>query len=311
MIRKLLLLSLLIISFSAITQAQNSYIQVVAEPGISVFLDGQLKGITNADVGGLIIDKLSAGTYTIKVVKEGFTPQEESISVKAGEVLMYQVKPFTPQIRIRQQGNENQQTIVLKTGNLKIQSVPVEIIIKIEKLNINSNKKQDEWYAEELPAGDYSVEFFWDKKSVKELVMISENMQTEIFVNMITGKVEFKDDISITNRGVETRSVDSNGYGYGSGTGTRGISFDLAGRTPTKLPNPTYDIQSEGIVVVEITVDRNGNVTKAVAGVKGSTTLEEYFLRVATEAALAAKFDAKPDAPIFQKGSITYHFILR
>jgi len=113
------------------------------------------------------------------------------------------------------------------------------------------------------------------------------------------------------NQGVETGSVGANVYGDGTGSGTRGISYDLAGRTPTKLPNPTYDIQSEGIVVVEVTVDRNGIVIKAVAGVKGSTTLEDYFLRVATEAALAAKFDAKPDAPIYQKGSITYHFILR
>lgn len=113
------------------------------------------------------------------------------------------------------------------------------------------------------------------------------------------------------NQGVVTGSVNSDVYGDGAGTGTKGISFNLEGRTPTKLPNPNYDIQSEGIVVVEVTVDRNGNVTQAVAGVKGSTTLEEYFLKVATEAALAAKFDAKPDAPIFQKGTITYHFILR
>jgi TonB family protein len=113
------------------------------------------------------------------------------------------------------------------------------------------------------------------------------------------------------NQGAVTGSVDSNVYGDGIGTGTRGVSANLAGRTPTKLPSPTYDIQSEGIVVVEVTVDRNGNVTNAEPGVKGTTTLEEYFLRVAKEAALAAKFDAKPDAPIFQKGTITYHFKLR
>lgn len=113
------------------------------------------------------------------------------------------------------------------------------------------------------------------------------------------------------NQGVETGSVDEMNYGDGSGTGTRGISFDLAGRTPTKLPQPTYDIQEEGIVVVEVTVDRNGNVTQATAGVKGSTTLDEYFLRVAKEAAIATKFNTKTDAPVFQKGTITYHFILK
>ncbi|HEN20407.1 MAG TPA: hypothetical protein ENN86_00180, partial [Desulfobacteraceae bacterium] len=97
------------------------------------------------------------------------------------------------------------------------------------------------------------------------------------------------------NQGVETGVVGADNYGEGAGTGTEGVSFDLAGRQARSLPKPTYDIQSEGIVVVEVTVDRNGNVTQAVPGVKGSTTLEEYFLRVARDAAMAAKFDRKPD----------------
>jgi len=113
------------------------------------------------------------------------------------------------------------------------------------------------------------------------------------------------------NQGVETGSVDSNVYGDGSGTGTEGVSFDLAGRQARSLPKPKYDIQEEGKVVVEVTVDRNGNVTKATPGVKGTTTLNEYFLRVAREAAMTAKFNRKPDAPVIQKGTITYHFILR
>jgi len=112
------------------------------------------------------------------------------------------------------------------------------------------------------------------------------------------------------NQGVVTGSVDSEKYGEGTGTGTEGVSFDLAGRQAMTLPKPKYDVQSEGIVVVEVTVDRDGNVTNAIAGVQGSTTLEDYFLRVAREAARATKFDSKPDA-LIQKGTITYHFKLR
>ncbi len=113
------------------------------------------------------------------------------------------------------------------------------------------------------------------------------------------------------NQGVETGAVDADIYGPGAGTGTEGVSYNLAGRQPLSLPKPDYDIQSEGIVVVEVRVDRNGNVTQANAGVKGSTTLEEYFVKVARDAAMAAKFDRKPDAPAIQVGTITYHFILR
>jgi len=113
------------------------------------------------------------------------------------------------------------------------------------------------------------------------------------------------------NQGVVTGAAGADNYGAGGGTGTEGVSYDLAGRQFRSLPKPKYDIQNEGVVVVEITVDRNGDVTQALSGVKGSTTLEDYFLRVAQEAAMNAKFDRKPDAPVIQKGFITYHFILR
>jgi colicin import membrane protein len=113
------------------------------------------------------------------------------------------------------------------------------------------------------------------------------------------------------NQGVTTGSVNSKNYGPGGGTGDKGISYDLAGRNFQSLPDPKYDYQGEGKVVVDINVDRNGNVTSAVPGGKGSTTLEEYLLNTAKEAALKAKFDPKPDAPLTQKGTITYNFKLK
>jgi hypothetical protein len=45
--------------------------------------------------------------------------------------------------------------------------------------------------------------------------------------------------------------------------------------------------------------------------IKGSTTLEEYLLKVAKDAAMEATFEVKSDAPLVQKGTITYNFVLR
>jgi len=113
------------------------------------------------------------------------------------------------------------------------------------------------------------------------------------------------------NQGVTTGSVNSTIRGIGTGQGPDGSSWSLAGRSAQSLPVPKYDHQVEGTVVVEVTVDRSGKVTSATPGVKGSTTLDEYLLKVARDAALLAKFDNKPDAPMVQKGTITYVFILR
>ena len=113
------------------------------------------------------------------------------------------------------------------------------------------------------------------------------------------------------NQGVQTGSVDSKNRGDGSGLGNQGISYDLQGRGFQSLPNPKYDYQGEGKVVVEVSVDRAGKVIQAVPGSKGSTTLDEYLLRVAKEAALKATFEPKADAREVQKGTITYNFKLR
>jgi colicin import membrane protein len=112
------------------------------------------------------------------------------------------------------------------------------------------------------------------------------------------------------NQGSITGSPDSDNYSQGLSQGS-GITFSLEGRNPLYLPKPRYDYQVEGKVVVEIRVDRSGNVTYARAGVKGSTTNDENLIKAAQEAALKAKFDSKSDAAFTQTGTITYLFILQ
>lgn len=113
------------------------------------------------------------------------------------------------------------------------------------------------------------------------------------------------------NQGVLTGSLDSKVYGEGGGTGNKGISYNLGGRGVQKLTEPKYDYQQEGRVVVEVSVDPQGKVVQAVPGIKGSTILDDYLLRVAKEAALASQFESKADAPAIQKGTITYNFKLK
>ncbi len=109
----------------------------------------------------------------------------------------------------------------------------------------------------------------------------------------------------------KVRGVGSGLGDKGSGLGAKGISYDLQGRGFQALPPPKYDYQGEGRVVVEVSVDRSGKVVQATPGTKGSTTLDEYLLKVAKEAALGARFEVKQDAPAIQKGTITYNFILK
>ena len=294
----LLVLSVISVKLSA---QQDCYIQVKAEPNIKVFLNDEFKGITNLEYSGLIIEKLKAGTYKIRIVKDGYSPQTETIILNPGEVKIYQVKPFVPQYKITQSGNKQQQTIELKTGSLKIQSLPAEIQIEIPDLNIKSSKSEDEWNIEDIPIGLYKVKFTWGNKVLLDTVRIEQNEFNHIFADLIKGKVEIRSkSIYQKDTGIADQTISN-----------KGIAYNLQGRNFQSLAPPKYDYQGEGKVVVEITVDRTGKVTEAIPGIKGSTTLDEYLLSAAKEAALKARFEPKSDAPAFQKGTITYNFVLK
>jgi colicin import membrane protein len=115
------------------------------------------------------------------------------------------------------------------------------------------------------------------------------------------------------NQGVPTGDPNSNVYGPGGGTGSKGsgISYNIAGRSATSMPKPTYPGKEEGTVVVKITVDRNGRVTAAEPGQRGTTTMNPDLNDAAKRAALQAKFNVDTDAPAVQTGTITYHFIIQ
>ncbi len=87
--------------------------------------------------------------------------------------------------------------------------------------------------------------------------------------------------------------------------------YSLSGRKLTeRLPEPEKTFQKEGIVVVEIWVNRAGQVTRATPILTGSTTQNSTLWNSAKEAALKARFNVDQQANTLQKGTITYHFIL-
>jgi colicin import membrane protein len=109
------------------------------------------------------------------------------------------------------------------------------------------------------------------------------------------------------NQGSPDGTPGANQYGEGGG---EGVSFNLSGRSLRSLVKPTYSENEAGIVIVAITVDKNGNVTTAVAGSKGTTSMNQNLWQASVKAALATKFNSNVNAPALQKGTITYRFVL-
>lgn len=104
-----------------------------------------------------------------------------------------------------------------------------------------------------------------------------------------------------------------NGTGDGPGDGPdkggvgKGYKFSLAGRSFIKPPTLPKDTKEEGKVVVNITVDSDGNVTEADPNGRGTTTSSALLKAKARQAAMATKFNIDGKVPE-QHGTITIIF---
>ena len=85
-----------------------------------------------------------------------------------------------------------------------------------------------------------------------------------------------------------------------------GNMWSLQGRKVKSMPKPSSDFNQQGKVVVNIRVDKEGNVVLASIG-DGTNISDSYTQQLALEAARKAKFTAGERE---QVGSITYNFKL-
>ena len=100
------------------------------------------------------------------------------------------------------------------------------------------------------------------------------------------------------------RKYDGNG-GKGNGTG-----YDLGGRGAKSLHRPDDDFSEEGKIVVDIWVNRAGQVVRAEVATKGTEIFNNTMRQKAIQAAKRSTFAADPDAPEEQHGTITYTFVI-
>lgn len=92
--------------------------------------------------------------------------------------------------------------------------------------------------------------------------------------------------------------------------GGGGGSWELSGRGLLRTAN-IETTKEEGTVVVDIFVDRYGNVTRAQPNLAESNTASQYLFDLAVTAAKKTKYTPKADAAVEQKGKMTFVFILK
>jgi colicin import membrane protein len=239
------------------------------------------------------------------------TKPKENTASKAEESVKTQDFDEAPEIKSAAEKKKE------KEDKLKKQQEEAEKKIQEEK--VRKEKEEAERIAKAEAEAKRQAELEKQRKEEKERQKREEQQR---IADEARNKVGSAFGKSNSNSSSEGDAGGSGNQGYvtgdpnsknrsGSGLGNSGSGFDLTGRSLVgSFPNPSYSIQEEGIVVVQITVDKYGQVVSAEYQLKGSTTQNSTLKKAAIDAAKKAKFNSDPNAAAFQKGTITYHFEL-
>lgn len=110
------------------------------------------------------------------------------------------------------------------------------------------------------------------------------------------------------DRGVLDGDPNASGYTGTPGSGRGASDFRLRGRNLVNRPDASWDGNETGYVAINIKVNRDGNVISASYEMKNSTINNQRAIRIARDAAMKIKYNASPEAPEEQFGTIRFYF---
>ncbi|MDR0891888.1 MAG: TonB family protein [Mediterranea sp.] len=151
-----------------------------------------------------------------------------------------------------------------------------------------------------------------EEKAERERKAAAEAIQKGMASSFGKGaKMQGSSGTSASGTGIEGSPDGNASTGAKNGTGGYG-TFNLGGRSlgTGGLPRPAYQVQEEGKVVVNITVNPAGVVIAVSINLQGTNTQNAALRKAAAEAARKARFNAVNGVDN-QVGTITYYFKLR
>ncbi len=183
---------------------------------------------------------------------------------------------------------------------------PTVALNSSEKKKSKKKVEKPQKSAEQVEAERKAQEAERKRKEAEELARVANSRIAGAFGK---GSTMTNSGSAAEGQGTQGSLQGNSQTGVVTGTGGYG-TFDLAGRSLSgALPRPSYNVQDEGRVVVNITVNSEGKVIQTTINSR-TNTANAALRRAALDAARKAVFN-KVSAMNNQTGTITYYFKLR
>ena len=229
-------------------------------------------------IGTLVFHILLVSAFLLAEIDRKGTPPEEELLIEFPD-LVAETEPVEeePDLQEREQLTSEASSATQETQNTRT--------------NAASNRlaRNDEFFDEEYQR---------EVEEAKQMVANVGNQLSKETVNL--------DDIKMPVQSTEGMDPDSINNTVFSGESN--IVYYLENRFHRQLPIPVYLSRSGGLVIVDIVVNRQGQVIQAEPRRNSAIRDEQIFL-YAKAAASRTIFNADQNAPEPQRGSIHYTFV--
>ena len=186
-----------------------------------------------------------------------------------------------------------------KILDLKKEPLPSE---NISNLATDANDNREKSYE------DYSTNF---EDLSEEAMMSAKELEAKYFEDAAANNDRTDVATSMEEHKLNETKLNNDNVTTGGTNAFAGevmISFSLKGRKSYSLPNPGYTCNGSGVVVIQIKVDKSGNVKDATYLARSSNGASSCMIQRAMKYAKKSRFDYNASVTM-QTGTITYKFI--
>ena len=169
--------------------ADKGYVQVRGPAGITILLDGQPAGMTQAAPADLVVADVAPGKHVLRAMHRGFLAEEAVLVVEAGKVTFHALGQVAPLLGIAELSKPAAEPI-RRVGSLIIHTVPRECELDLPDLELTGKRKTlDLWLLDGVPMGKFQVIARALGKTLSTRVAISEGLKSEWVFDFVADDV--------------------------------------------------------------------------------------------------------------------------
>jgi hypothetical protein len=192
-------------AFGVAIQAQDKgSIQIIAPEGFTVFLDDSLKGKTNKEEGGLIIDSVNTGTKNIRLVRDGYSEIRVQVEIAKNRTTVFKPDIHESSLTVKSAKTQNAET-KRTVGTIVVRVLPVGGKAKIDTNEITLPESDAE--IGNITEGYHKLTVTQGTRKVETYFNMLEDDVLTIKINTLRGQIAIESQIlqgfSFVNNEVE------------------------------------------------------------------------------------------------------------